>query len=82
MDTTRLARIRETLHPTRVGYCAEPLDIDDARWLLEQSKQPDWWVPSSKYLEPPYVTPEPPDLEATIAAWNAGQGSSGWRLDE
>lgn len=19
--------------------------------------QPDWWVPSSKYLEPPYVTP-------------------------
>lgn len=31
---TRLAVIRETLFPTRQGYEAEPLDIDDARWLL------------------------------------------------
>ena len=30
----RIARIRETLHPTRSGYCAEPIDIDDARFLL------------------------------------------------
>jgi len=29
----RLLRIKETLFPTRRGYCAEPLDIDDARWM-------------------------------------------------
>jgi len=30
----RLEAIRETLHPTRRGYTAEPLDVDDAQWLL------------------------------------------------
>lgn len=33
---TRLQRIRETLYPTRDGYCSEPIDIDDARWLLAE----------------------------------------------
>lgn len=32
----RLAIIRERLHPTRAGYCAEPIDIEDARWLLAE----------------------------------------------
>jgi uncharacterized protein DUF551 len=36
-DQARLmATIREKLYPTRRGYCAEPLDIDEARWLLMQ----------------------------------------------
>ncbi len=30
----RIARIRETLHPTRRHYCAEPISIEDAQWLL------------------------------------------------
>ncbi len=30
----KLARIRRTLYPEDSTYCAEPLDIDDARWLL------------------------------------------------
>jgi hypothetical protein len=33
-DVERLIVIRETLHPTRSGYCAEPLDIEDSCWLL------------------------------------------------
>lgn len=32
----RLARIRELLHPTDETYCAEPIDTDDARWLLAE----------------------------------------------
>ena len=35
-NESRLARIREQLHPTRPGYCAEPIDIEDARWLLAE----------------------------------------------
>ena len=36
INLARLAGIREKLHPTRAGYCAEPLDIDEARWLLAE----------------------------------------------
>lgn len=32
----QLARIREILHPTDETYEAEPLDIEDARWLLAE----------------------------------------------
>jgi hypothetical protein len=35
-DATRIAEIRERLYPTRAGYCAEPLDVDEARFLLDQ----------------------------------------------
>lgn len=35
-DEARLARIRETLCPTLEGYSAEPLDIEDAKWLLDE----------------------------------------------
>ncbi len=31
----RLPRLREQLHPTDPTYGAEPLDIEDARWLLQ-----------------------------------------------
>ena len=31
----RLARLRETLYPSDTTYCAEPIDIEDARFLLE-----------------------------------------------
>lgn len=31
-----LIRIRELLHPTDATYSAEPIDIEDARWLLAQ----------------------------------------------
>ncbi len=31
-----LLRIRELLHPTDTTYCAEPIDIEDARWLLAE----------------------------------------------
>lgn len=32
---TRLQRIGETLYPNDPTYSAEPLDIDDARWLFD-----------------------------------------------
>lgn len=32
----RYARIRQQLHPVDPTYSAEPLDVEDARWLLHQ----------------------------------------------
>jgi hypothetical protein len=32
----RIDRIRELLHPKDKTYSAEPIDIEDARWLLKQ----------------------------------------------
>ncbi len=32
---TRLERIGETLYPRDPSYCAEPIDIYDARWLYD-----------------------------------------------
>ncbi len=31
-----LDRIRELLYPSDSTYCAEPISIEDARWLLER----------------------------------------------
>ncbi len=32
----RVARLQHTLSPTDPTYCAEPIEIEDARWLLDQ----------------------------------------------
>jgi hypothetical protein len=32
---TRLERIGETLYPRDPSYSAEPIDIEDARWLYD-----------------------------------------------
>ena len=58
------------------------------RWALKEdhalseplfSPKPDWWVPSSKYLEPPYVDV---GKERLAGEWMAQQLGSGWRLDD
>lgn len=54
---TPLERIRETLHPTRPSYCAEPLSIEDARWLLDRLDEltSDRWMPTAENIN---VLPE------------------------
>lgn len=38
LPSARLPRLRELLYPTDPTYCAEPLDIEDARWLLREAE--------------------------------------------
>lgn len=51
---TRRREIREKLYPTREGYCAEPIDIDDARFLLdaltEQSERIATWRGWARFM--------------------------------
>jgi len=56
-------------------------DIEEAEQVVISAK-PDWWVPSSKYLEPPYV-----EGWHDVTAFGDTKrvyvrANDGWRLDE
>jgi len=67
---------------TDKGVVAVRVNQNDV-WLHEPLQaEPDWWVPSSKYLEPPYV-----EGWHDVTAFGDTKrvyvrANDGWRLDE
>jgi len=69
---------------TKVFQCPSCLewlkDYAGVKYAVKDLPTPGWWVPSSKYLEPPYVGPTLSELSQRIIS--DPYYGSGWRLDD